>query len=90
MDDTEILKENVRLRLANLDLSLSKIAEQNDLSRARVSLWISGNPTLATMGRLAIVLGIPTFELINPNFDPRKYPAPGEQEAEVETSTETS
>lgn len=76
MDDSAIMRENVRLRLASLDISLAQIAKRNELSRARISMWITGNPTLATMGHLARVLGVPTFELINPNFDPRKYADP--------------
>jgi transcriptional regulator with XRE-family HTH domain len=76
MDDSETMRENVRLRLASLNTSLAQIAKRNGLSRARISMWITGNPTLATMGHLAGVLGVPTFELINPEFDPRQYPEP--------------
>ncbi len=79
----EILRENVRLRLAYLGKSLSQVASEVGLPRANVQVWTreDGNPTLQTLQRLAdaLVISKPSA-LLDPDFNPRDFPVPVQDE----------
>jgi transcriptional regulator with XRE-family HTH domain len=86
---TDTLAENLRLRLAYLDASWEELAVLAGESPANVRGWVRrGTPRGDTLTRLARLLGVPEHELLNPDFNPRDYPAPdhdGGTDAEAKT-----
>lgn len=71
------LVENVRLRLAYLNVSIEEAATAGGEKPGNVRAWLArGNPRGDTLRRLAQLLGVPTHELLNPRFDPRAHTRP--------------
>jgi len=68
-----ILIINVKLRLAQMGVTLSELCEKNAMSQQRIWGQINGNPTLESLKRIAKILNVPAHALLDPNFNPRDY-----------------
>lgn len=74
---SEILAANLRMRLAFLDKSWEDLATQAGEKPENVRAWVRRcTPRGDTLERLARMLGVPSHELLNPEFNPRDYEAP--------------
>lgn len=76
--DAEILRRNVATRTAYMGCSLKDCATKHKLNPKRVYGWVrpvNTNPRLDLMSLLGKILGVPTWELLNPGFNPSDYPA---------------
>ena len=70
------LVENMRMRLAYLDTNWEELARRAGENPVNVRGWVRrGNPRGDTLERLARLLGVPTHELLSPDFNPRDWPA---------------
>ena len=84
-----VFQTNARLRLAQLGMNWEELATQGGEDPANVRGWIRrANPRRDTLERLARLLGVPGHELINPEFDPRQFPAPNFGQADGEGDNE--
>lgn len=73
----DMLSENLRLRLAHLDMSWEELARQGGETPENVRAWVRrGTPTGTTLTRLARLLSVPEHVLLDPSFNPKDYPAP--------------
>lgn len=72
MDSIKTIKQNMGIRLAYLDKSLSELCHEYDESAKAISGWLKhGNPVLSNIDRLAEMLGIRTCELLDPDYNPK-------------------
>lgn len=76
----EVLKTNVRLQLVFLGKSISQICieyykddkEKSDKAIKAIQAWLRyGNPVIANVEKLGLLLGVPAHALIDPDFNPR-------------------
>lgn len=85
-----VFQTNARLRLAQLGTTWEELATLGGESPTNVRGWIRrANPRRDTLRRLANLLGVPEHELINPEFDPRAFPAPNFARPDGEKGDET-
>lgn len=76
-DLVNTIQTNMRLRLAQYGMSITVLAAMKGTKRSTVSAWInSPNPTLRSVEKLASLIDVPVWALLNPNFDPKDYPEP--------------
>lgn len=86
-----IFQQNARLRLAQLGTTWEDLAKQGGEEPGNVRGWVRrANPRRDTLTRLAKLLGVPEHELINPEFDPRAFPAPSFAQPDGDEGNETS
>lgn len=78
-EDTEtidVLRQNVDLRITQLGETVSSLAERHGFTRQNVSAWLRyGNPTLSTIESLAKICNVPAWALLDPEFNPKEWPA---------------
>ena len=73
MDDKEVFRRNVRMRLAALDKTIADAAREIGVSPANMRGWLSrGTPSVRTLERLGKALGVDGWKLLNPDFDPKE------------------
>lgn len=83
------LAMNLRLRLAFLNTTWGALAESADLDPGNVRGWVRrASPRSGTLEQLASLLCVPVHELLNPDFNPRAWPVPGEETKETEGEEE--
>jgi hypothetical protein len=81
---SEVLAENLRMRLAFLDATWEELAKNAGEKPGNVRAWVRRcTPRGDTLERLANLLGVPSHALLDPEFNPRDYPADGGNDEEV-------
>ena len=82
MEEIEVKKEsilqiNCRLRLHYLWTTWEEICTASGEIPVNVRGWVTRDSmTIRSLERLAVILGVPSHELMSPNFDPTKWPIP--------------
>lgn len=76
----EVLRTNVKLRLFVLGKDISQICDEHykddkkksDKAAKAIQAWLRyGNPVIANVEKLGLLLGIPAHALLDPDFNPR-------------------
>jgi transcriptional regulator with XRE-family HTH domain len=72
----DVLRQNVDLRITQLGETVASLADRAGLDRRNVSAWLRyGNPTLSTIESLASLCNVPVWSLLDPDFNPKEWPA---------------
>lgn len=71
------LQANLRLRLAQLNTTWEELARAAKETPANIRAVVRrGTPQGRTLQRLAQLVGVPSHNLLAPDFDPRLWPVP--------------
>jgi hypothetical protein len=74
---SDVLSENLRLRLAHLATTWEELATRGGETPANVRGWVRlAQPNIGTLERLARLLGVPPHTLLDPDFDPKDWEPP--------------
>lgn len=72
----DVLRQNVDLRITQLGETVASLAERRGFDRKNVTAWLRyGNPRLTTIESLAALCNVPVWALLDPDFNPKEWPA---------------